>query len=166
MEIIDKLALSYLDPGIKPNLKGLNIGDTVVDFEILLSSKRSVSLSSMLQHGPVILVFIRGTWCPFCRMHMNKLYKWIKTQSKKSTLIVVSSESADVINEWLKENHISNLFASDPKLELAQYFGTHISSKNYSQAATFLIDQDQTIKLAYRGKRNQKHYDALDSKLT
>jgi len=166
MEIIDKLALSYLDPGIKPKLKGLNTGDIVEDFDLLLSSKRSVSLSSMLQHGPVILVFIRGTWCPFCRMHMNNLYKWIKTQAKKSTLVVVSSESTEVINEWLKENHISNLFASDPKLELAQYFGTHITTKSYSQAATFLIDQDYTIKLAYRGKRNQKHFDALDNNLT
>ncbi len=38
--------------------------------------------------------------------------------------------------------------------------------RNHAQAATFLIDQDRKIKLAYRGKRTKKNFKQLDNSIS
>jgi peroxiredoxin len=164
MSIVQDAMLSMMDPGVAPDLKGLEVGDTVTDWTLPLNSGRNVKLFDMLKNGPVLLVFIRGTWCPFCRMHMKRLRGWLEglQGSKQGTCIVVSTESVEVINAWLDKNPMSYMYASDPEMELGKYFGVYIKPRDFNQAATFLIDRDKTIRLAYRGKRTKKNFEAAE----
>ena len=68
--------------------------------------------------------------------------------------------------QWLEQNPTPYLFASDPQYEMADYFGVRVKGKDFFQAATFLIDSDLTIRLAYTGKRSKKFFDAVDHHLT
>ena len=64
--------------------------------------------------------------------------------------------------KWLKENPMTYLFASDEKLELANYFGVHISPNDFANAATFVIDSNKAIKLSYNGKRTNVNFEKVD----
>lgn len=163
-----KDTIMFFDPGTSSTLElGLGINDKIKNFEIKLTNNRSVLVENLLKNGPLILVFIRGTWCPFCRMHMARLNKWLQQResTKKGMRIVISSEPAEKINKWLENNPMSLIFASDENFELSKYFGVKIPKKDNSQAATFLIDVDKTIRLAYKGKRNTQNFSELEKVL-
>ncbi|MBL7666300.1 MAG: peroxiredoxin family protein [Bacteriovoracaceae bacterium] len=167
MNKLKGLVLAVHDPSVNELLPLIPEGTIVKNFELLLSNGRRVELNHILKNGPLLLVFIRGTWCPYCRMHLSRLREWMRNlQNKKSTVIVVSTETPEIINEWLTKNNSSYLFASDAKMELSDYFGVHINPNDFANAATFLIDTDNSLKLSYAGKRTDKNFEEMDKKLT
>lgn len=162
-EIIQDAIFSVIDHGLEASLPLLPEGSTIQNVQLNLSNKRTIEIDQILKNGPVVLVFIRGTWCPFCRMHLGRLRNWVeRLKHRKATIIVVSSESVEKINLWLAENPVTYLFASDEELLLSNYFGVHIDPNDYANAATFLIDSNRTIRVAYKGRRNQKNFTAIE----
>lgn len=160
---LDRLILNTIDIGTMKKITPIKIDSKIKDWPLRLVPKREINLSSVIQNGPLILTFIRGTWCPFCNMHLRNLRSWVeKLQNKSGTIIVVSSESEADIQKWLDLNPIPYLFATDNKYELADYFGVRLPNYDFFQAATFLIDVDQTIRLAYTGKRSSKLFKKMD----
>ena len=49
----------------------LQPGDIAPDFILPNVDGRSVRLYTELDRGPVVLVFYRGGWCPFCNIHLR-----------------------------------------------------------------------------------------------
>lgn len=163
---LNNLIMHTLDAGTKQKLNTLCADQKIKDWHLNIIPKREVKISDILKNGPLILTFIRGTWCPFCNIHLKNLRSWVeKLKNKKATIIVVSSEYEQNILSWLEQNSVSFLFASDPRYELADYFGVRDPKKTYFQAATFLIDVDFSIRLAYTGKRTDKIFDNLDKQI-
>ena len=131
-------------------------GETIEgDFKLVLSGNREISFTETLKNGPLLLVFIKGTWCPFCQIHLQKLRAWTESIKSIVTTIVVSSESVDDITKWLRENPSTYLFASDKNGDAARKFRVWLEDKNYAQAATFLVEVDKTIRFSYAGKRDK-----------
>ena len=125
------------------------------DFQLILSGNRIINFDEVLKNGPLLLVFIKGTWCPFCQIHLKKMRDWSESIKSKVTTIVVSSESIENITKWLKDNPSTYLFGSDMDGQAAKKFRVWLNDKNYSQAATFLVDVDKTIRFAFSGKRDK-----------
>ncbi len=91
---------------------------------------------------------------------------WVENlKNKKGTVIVVSSEKLITIKRWLAYNHVGFMFAADPSYELIDHFGVRIRPNQFSQAATFLVDTNQTIRLVYKGKRNAAGFEILQEAL-
>ena len=52
----------------------LDPGDRAPDFEIpAVDGSGSVALAEFRRRGPVLLVMLRGLYCPFCRRHISQL---------------------------------------------------------------------------------------------
>lgn len=49
------------------------VGETAPDFTLTAHDGRRVVLSQTLATGPVVLVFYRGSWCPFCVRQLREL---------------------------------------------------------------------------------------------
>src|SRR5262245_44212381 len=53
---------------------GLGPGDLAPDFELPAADHDGhVSLAEIRHRGPVLLVMLRGLYCPFCRRHISQL---------------------------------------------------------------------------------------------
>jgi peroxiredoxin len=50
-------------------------GDIMPPFVLPDENGRLISLKSLLEHGPAIVTFHRGHWCPYCRISINTLAK-------------------------------------------------------------------------------------------
>ncbi|HKS61757.1 MAG TPA: peroxiredoxin-like family protein [Xanthobacteraceae bacterium] len=48
-----------------------NVGDEMPPFMLPDDSGRTVALSDLLAHGPAVVTFHRGHWCPYCRISIN-----------------------------------------------------------------------------------------------
>ena len=49
------------------------VGETAPDFTLPNANGKPVSLDEALARGPVVVVFYRGTWCPFCNTQLRAL---------------------------------------------------------------------------------------------
>lgn len=85
----ESLARSLPDPGIK-------VGEMAPGFTLKNAFGKEISLKQELKKGPVILVFYRGAWCPFCNMHLHVLQQSLP-QFKKygAQLITITPQTPD-----------------------------------------------------------------------
>ena len=61
--IVQVSSLFYSRDQMRESTATLQIGDRAPEFTLRAANREGeVSLSSLLQHGPVILEFLRGTW--------------------------------------------------------------------------------------------------------
>ncbi len=51
----------------------LQVGDTLPEFTLPDTDGLMVSSEAMLDRGPLAVVFIRGTWCPYCSATLEAL---------------------------------------------------------------------------------------------
>lgn len=101
LEVMEKagkaLAHSMPNPGIK-------VGAKAPDFTLNNALGKPVSLKDKLQEGPVVLVFYRGAWCPFCNMHLHVLQQSLPEFRKYGAqLITVTPQTPDKSAEQFKE---------------------------------------------------------------
>lgn len=148
--IIMKFEPIYEIPGSKKT------GDKINDsHEMVFSNGRVVKISELTKNAPLLLVFIKGTWCPFCRLHLQRLRLWSEKLKNKATVIVVSSESIDSIKNWQKSNSFSYIFCSDESGLLASEFGVWIDYMGFSQVSTFLVEDGGRIRASFVNRRDE-----------
>lgn len=83
------LAKALPEPGIK-------VGEKVPDFTLKNPLGEKVSLYKELEKGPAILVFYRGSWCPFCNMHLHVLKKSLpEFETFGAQLIAITPQKPD-----------------------------------------------------------------------
>ncbi|MBA3901372.1 MAG: AhpC/TSA family protein [Bacteroidetes bacterium] len=80
--------------------KGLLIGDNVPIINGKDIFGKPYSLQKALENGPVILVFIRGQWCPFCNKHLSHLQKNLPLiYDKGASVVAISPEKSEFIKK-------------------------------------------------------------------
>jgi len=76
--------------------KSLKTGDTAPDFTLPDAYGKPVSLAALLAHGPVVLTFYRGDWCPFCNLTLRAYQKILpEINSLHATLVAISPQNPD-----------------------------------------------------------------------
>ncbi|WP_164931401.1 peroxiredoxin-like family protein [Longirhabdus pacifica] len=69
--------------------KGLKVGEKAPDFTLKNATGKEVSLSDTLQKGPLVLIFYRGEWCPYCNLEL-KAYQDLSSSFKEKGVQVVA----------------------------------------------------------------------------
>jgi len=84
---------------------GIKVGNKAPDFSLKNAFGKEVSLYSELKKGPVILVFYRGAWCPFCNMHLHTLQDSLDSFKKyKAQLITITPQTPDKSTQQIKKD--------------------------------------------------------------
>jgi len=75
---------------------GLRPGEKAIDFALPDADGRSVRLFDELEGGPVVLVFYRGGWCPFCNLQLRAYRERLtEFEALGARVIAVSPQSPD-----------------------------------------------------------------------
>lgn len=152
---------------------GLRVGEKAPDFELAeVTSGEAVRLSEQLRGGPVVLVFYRGGWCPYCNLELRAYARALdQLQARGATVIAVSPEMAEDVSgsdnaslgfpvladEACEVLSAFRVLFPVPAVALANFFpGTveklsrqpleHVS---LPVPATFVIDTDQIVRAAH-----------------
>lgn len=149
-----------------------NVGDKATDFSLSNALDETVTLSKLLQQHKVILVFYRGTWCPYCNLqlaHYQSVLEQIDSLGAK--LVAVSPQTPDESLSIKEKNALSfevlsdngnivarnytTIFKNDDApvntmTELGFDFDAHYSddSRELPVPAVFIIDQNGIIAFA------------------
>jgi peroxiredoxin len=71
-------------------------GSPAPDFSLSNATGEVISLKQLLDNGPVVLVFYRGAWCPYCNLQLQQYQKAIaENQSINAQLVAISPQTPD-----------------------------------------------------------------------
>jgi peroxiredoxin len=101
---------------------GLPVGWTAPDATVTTAEGKATTLHALAKEAgtPVVLVFYRGGWCPYCNKHLQELQSRLSEITEAGgTVIALSPESADAAAKTKEKDGVSYTIVSDTKLEAA-----------------------------------------------
>lgn len=114
--------------------KGLNLNDQAPDFNAKDQNGKSISLKKELKKGPVVLVFYRGQWCPYCNRQLKQLEDSLSLiHEKGATLLTITPEKQENISKTITKTKATYSILHDEGLKIMN-----------SYDVTFQVD-DKTI---------------------
>lgn len=103
--------------------KGLEVGHVVENFTATDVNDNPFSLENELKNGPVVLIFIRGQWCPVCNKHMNTIQDSLKyIQEKGAKVVVISPEKPEFIEKTIEKSKAEFTVLYDEGQKISDYF--------------------------------------------
>lgn len=103
--------------------KGINVNDTAPVFSAKDQNGKTVSLAEELKKGPVVLVFYRGQWCPYCNKHLKKLEDSLSLiTAKGASLITVTPEKPENISKTIEKTKASYSILFDDGLKIMKSY--------------------------------------------
>lgn len=135
------------------SIQPLKVGEKVTDFELPNHNNESINLKQTLNNKPVVLIFYRAGWCPFCNIHLSEIQsiedKIIKMGYQ---IIAISTDKADKLQETTEKNMLKYVLLSDPECVVAEKFGIAFwagESWKLPVPSLFIIDKTGVIKFEY-----------------
>ena len=112
--------------------RALKIGSRAPLFALKDAEGKEFSLSELLTHGPLVVSFYRGVWCPYCNMELRAL-EALRAQYEQfgATLIAISPQTPANSRKALRENHLHFPILSDPSNRVADSFGLKFELPDY-----------------------------------
>jgi len=153
---------------------GLKAGDKAPDFTLKNAHGKPITLSNHFSSGPVVLIFYRGAWCPFCNLQLKALQKSVPHfQREGARLIAVTPQKPDKSLQQVKKDgypfeilsdldgdvmrayglyfevppELSDVYKRNFKLDLAEYNGP--GRYVLPVPGTFVIDTKGIMRAAY-----------------
>lgn len=115
--------------------KGLKVGSQAPDFSASDLNDHVFSLTSALEKGPVVLIFYRGQWCPFCNKHLKALEKNLeKIYEKGASVVAVSPEKSEFLKRTADKTKASFSLLYDEGYKIAEAFDVAFRPTKFERA--------------------------------
>jgi peroxiredoxin len=104
--------LGKLAPGI-----GIAVGSQAPGFSLSDGDGKTVSLAELTKNGPVLVIFYRGGWCPYCNFEIHELTEaYPEFQRRGVTPVAISVDKPDESAKTMATYSIPFPVLSDPEL--------------------------------------------------
>jgi peroxiredoxin len=104
--------------------QGLQVGDPLPEFILADTDGLTASSDALLARGPLVVVFIRGPWCPYCSLALEALDECHPAiEQLGASLVVISPVSADELWRAASERSLRLRLLSDPGAAYARICG-------------------------------------------
>ncbi|OUR91184.1 alkyl hydroperoxide reductase [Gammaproteobacteria bacterium 42_54_T18] len=158
---------------------GIKKGSKVADFSVSTHDGKKADFSTLLKSAPLMVVFYRGGWCPYCNLQIRELTKeWPKFKRRGVTPVLISADSIDgaalasttykIPFPVLSDTNLTAHNAFDVTLDvdaetykLYQSYGIELeawSGKGHHKIAVssaFLVDSEGIVQWAHTSKDYQ-----------
>ena len=107
----------------KQEPKGLAVGDAVQNFQAIDADSTLYVFNEMIKKEPVVVIFIRGQWCPICNRHMNQLQDSLQAVYKKgANVVVISPEKPEYIEKTIEKTGAQFTILYDENQKISDAF--------------------------------------------
>jgi peroxiredoxin len=114
-----KKVADSLDPSqvIKP-------GTALPPFSLSNATSETVTSTSLITKGPLLIVFYRGEWCPFCNLTLRAFQQELPALTAKGvTLVAISPELPNTSLTTVEKNELQFQVLSDVDNKFARQLG-------------------------------------------
>jgi peroxiredoxin len=156
-------AVQYRKVTTKRKGFGVGVGDEAPLFELANHRNEMVRLVSYRDQTPLLLLFVRGDWCPYCHMTLRTYAKNVdKFLEKGIRLIAIGPDPAGVNREMVENLGLPFELLSDETLGTTAQYGVEapllqvpdrLEGKGIPLPASFLVDLKGIIRYTSRPDR-------------
>ncbi|HET9057923.1 MAG TPA: peroxiredoxin-like family protein [Chitinophagaceae bacterium] len=167
-------------------VKGLSVGAKAPDFNAKDQNGKKVSLKEQLKKGPVVLIFYRGQWCPFCNRILKKVEDSLQLiKDKGASVVTISPETSEAIKQTISKTNATYSIISDNGLKIMRSYdvafkvddntvtkykgyGVDFDKSNGKNGAylpvpaTYIIGKDGIVKYVYFNKDYRERSNVQD----
>jgi peroxiredoxin len=165
----------------------LKVGDRAPSIVLGNAKGETVDVSALLKKGPVIVVFYRGGWCPFCNLELRAFQRFLPDiEAAGASLVAISPKKPDDSLSTAEKNALTFEVLSDIGQKIGRAFrvvyefsdelksayngfGLDIPAKNGAVdewalpiSATYIIDRNGFIIYAYTDADYRDRADPID----
>ena len=99
-------------------------GDRAPNFRLPNAQGGSVELHALLEQGPVVMLFYRGDWCPYCSLELRAYQKLLpQMRALGANLVAVSPQMPDSSLRTVERNALAYPVLPDVGLHVARAYG-------------------------------------------
>lgn len=121
--------------------RALKAGEKLPAFTLSDPDGNAVSSTDLLAHGPLVISFYRGVWCPYCNMELQALQDALpQFEALGAKLVAISPQNSANSRKSVRQNNLSFPILSDPHNDVAAAFGLRFEMPDY------LIDLYKALK--------------------
>jgi peroxiredoxin len=119
----DRSIQDLLDQGVPAGV--VEIGDTLAPFTLTDATGQPVTLDQLVEHGPAVMVFYRGGWCPYCNLALRTYQHELLPQLAAfgARLVAISPQSPDQSLSTAEKAELEFTVLSDPGNRVAERVG-------------------------------------------
>jgi peroxiredoxin len=100
------------------------VGDRAPAFRLPDARGVEVALEDLLEDGPVVLVFYRGAWCPYCNLQLAAFQRALADiRATGATLVAVSPQTPDQSLTLAEQKELEFPVLSDAGNAVASKYG-------------------------------------------
>jgi peroxiredoxin len=121
----------------------LAVGARAADFELPNAQGHRVRLADRLERGPVVLIFYRGAWCPFCNLQLRGFQQALpEVEALGASLLAVSPQLPDGSRAMVERNALTFEVLSDLDSTVASAYGITFTLAPTDQALFLEVGND------------------------
>ncbi len=123
--------------------EGLFINSKAPEFKVKYQSGVELSLKELRKKGPVVLVFYRGNWCPYCNKELKRLQDSLQyITAKGAQVIAITPEAQEGINKTIEKTGavFPILYDADMKIAKAYQVSFQVDEKTVERYKGFGTD--------------------------
>lgn len=116
--------LAVLTPRAGAELRPLMIGQDIPDLTLKDVDGAAVNLRAAAKEQPLVLIFYRGGWCPYCSRHLGQLQE-IDPQLRELgyRIIAISPDLPKNLQQSIDKGELTYTLLSDSDMAAAKAFG-------------------------------------------
>jgi peroxiredoxin len=104
--------------------RAIHAGNHAPEFRLRDPDGKAISSYDLLNSGPVLIVFYRGRWCPYCTLDLRAIQAVVQQlRSSGASIVAVSQQSAHESRSTERMNGLSFPSLVDRAGKVARAFG-------------------------------------------
>lgn len=126
--------------------EGLKVGDMAPDFTAKDQEGKTVHLKQALKKGPVVMLFYRGQWCPYCNKQLSHFSDSLQMiTAKGATLLAFTPETAENIKKTIEKTKTSFPVIEDEGMSIMKSYKVNfaVDEKTITKYKGYGIDFDK-----------------------
>jgi peroxiredoxin len=124
----------------------LDSGDKAPPTSLPTDAGATWTLGDALAQGPVVIVFYRGDWCPFCRKQLTELEGHrSRFTAKQATVVALSVDPPDRSHALSAQLGLGFPILSDPDRRAIKAWGVDDEDNALAWPSVFIVGKDGTI---------------------
>ena len=131
----------------------LKVGDKAPDFNGQDISGRFLTLDRLCKKGPVVIMFYRGSWCPYCKTHLTRVQDSLQyLVDKGASVVVITSEAPQYIEKMVEKMKLTFSIIHDADYRIMQDYAVGFKVNEYTvPAKTYKFTYNNMIKYGVDG---------------
>ena len=126
--------------------EGLKVGDIAPDFSAKDQDGKTISLKQALQKGPVVMLFYRGQWCPYCNKQMSRFSDSLSMLTAKgASVLAITPETSENVKKTIEKTKSTFPVLEDEGMTIMKMYKVNfaVDEKTITKYKGYGIDFDK-----------------------